>query len=53
MFLTEEKLEARIHELSEHRYREAILIPKFRFLADEKGEVGARLPETKEWGKLR
>ncbi|MED0661960.1 alpha-mannosidase [Geobacillus thermodenitrificans] len=52
MFLTEEKLEARIHELSEHRYREAILIPKFRFLADEKGEVGARLPETKEWGEI-
>jgi alpha-mannosidase len=53
MFLTEEKLEARINELAEYRYREPISIPSFRFLVDEKGEVGARPPERGEWGIIK
>ncbi|MFC3884692.1 alpha-mannosidase [Bacillus songklensis] len=53
MFWTEEKLEARITELGEYRYREAIPIPSFRFLIDENGDVGTRPPKSGEWGTIQ
>jgi alpha-mannosidase len=53
MFWTEEKLEARITELGEYRYREAIPIPSFRFLTDENGEVGTRPPKAGEWSTIQ
>jgi len=52
MFWTEEKLADRIQELSEYRYREAITIPTFRFLIDERGEVGARPPKDGNWSTI-
>jgi alpha-mannosidase len=53
MFWTEEKLEARIKELEKYRYRDIISIPSFRFLLDEKGEIGARPPKEGDWGKIK
>ncbi|MHB1627423.1 MAG: alpha-mannosidase [Bacilli bacterium] len=42
MFLTEAKLQARIRELAEYRYRDARAIARWSFVVDEKGEIGAR-----------
>lgn len=53
MFWTEEKLEARIKELDQYRYREAIQISSFRFLIDEPGEIGTRPPKAAEWNTIQ
>lgn len=42
MFLTEDKLRNRISELSSYRYRDARLIPQWRFSIDEEGAIGTR-----------
>lgn len=49
MFFTEEKLAARIWELSEYRYRDAISIESFGYQIDEQGEVGMYPPVAGEW----
>jgi alpha-mannosidase len=53
MFWVEEKIEARIAELEEYRYREALQIPSFRFLIDENGEIGTRPPISGEWDTIQ
>jgi alpha-mannosidase len=53
MFWTEEKLEARIKELDQYRYRETIQIPSFRFLMDEQGEIGTHPPKEAEWNVIQ
>jgi len=49
MFWTEQKLNARINELSSYRYRDAQPITSFRSRVDEAGDIGARPPEGGEW----
>lgn len=44
MFFTESKLEARLRELSETRYRDAIQLGSFSATEDEAGAIGARPP---------
>ncbi|OPH50528.1 alpha-mannosidase [Paenibacillus ferrarius] len=44
MFFTEAKLEARLNELSETRYRDVILLESFAAVEDENGDIGARPP---------
>ncbi|OCT15053.1 alpha-mannosidase [Paenibacillus pectinilyticus] len=44
MFYTESKLQARIAELSEYRYRDTIPIPELDFMLDETGEIGMYPP---------
>lgn len=46
MLFTEKKLEARLRELSETRYREAIPLMTFSATEDESGANGARPPGT-------
>ncbi|OXS79123.1 alpha-mannosidase [Domibacillus enclensis] len=53
MFWTVEKLEARVKELGEYRYRERIKIPSFHFLLDEEGEIGTRPPENASWDSIK
>ncbi|RIU90536.1 alpha-mannosidase [Oceanobacillus picturae] len=45
MFLTEEKLKARINELSSYRYRDTISLSKWSFVEDEEGEIGTYPPK--------
>jgi alpha-mannosidase len=45
MFLTEEKVKARVTELSKFRYRDTIKLPEWRFVVDVAGEVGTYPPE--------
>ncbi|MBW5447552.1 alpha-mannosidase [Cohnella sp. CFH 77786] len=53
MFLLEDKIKARIEEIESYRYRDAIPIPEFRFLPDEKGEIGAFPPAVDDsWSRL-
>ncbi|MFP4975820.1 alpha-mannosidase [Paenibacillus sp. CN-4] len=53
MFLTQQKLEARIHELSGYRYRDSLSIPSFRCLEDRGNEINPALPEVDDtWGEL-
>ncbi len=44
MLFTEKKLEARLRELSETRYRDAIQLERFAAVEDEEGANGARPP---------
>lgn len=53
MFWIEEKLEKRINELSEYRYRDKKVIPCFRCQIDNKQEIGAYPPVDGEWGKMQ
>lgn len=53
MFWTVEKLEARVKELAEYRYRERIEIPSFQFLLDEEGAIGTRPPEAESWESIQ
>jgi alpha-mannosidase len=48
MFLLEDKIKARLDEMEPLRYRDGVKIPEFRFLQDEKGEIGAFPPSDKE-----
>ena len=43
MFLLEDKIKARIHEIDAYRYRDAVKIPEFRFLLDDKGQKSVRI----------
>lgn len=53
MFWTEQKLEQRVRDLRNLRYRDAQAIEEFAFLLDEAGEVGARPPALdNSWGTL-
>ncbi len=49
MFFTKEKLGARVRELSEYRYRDAITLKSFQYQIDQSGEVGLYPPTTGEW----
>lgn len=54
MFLTSQKLDARIHELSRYRYRDSISIPSFLSLEDKRKEINPEIPEVNEsWTPLR
>lgn len=53
MFWTEEKVKARILELAEYRYRDAVQIPSFRLQIDEQAIVGNRPPAEGDWTELR
>jgi alpha-mannosidase len=53
MFWTEEKLAARVKELSELRYRERRTIAEFECKEDEAGRVGEKPSAGGEWRKLR
>ncbi|WP_307192393.1 alpha-mannosidase [Mesobacillus stamsii] len=44
MFWKEQKLEARIDELSEFRYKEKISIPSFHYLVDNEGKIATPPP---------
>lgn len=46
VFLTEEKLKARMEELSVYRYRDAKKIAEWTFRIDEEGEIGAYPPNS-------
>ncbi|WP_019637993.1 alpha-mannosidase [Paenibacillus fonticola] len=46
MFLTEHKLQSRLHELSGYRYREAKPIPSFLSLEDTRKEINPALPQV-------
>lgn len=48
MFLTEHKLQSRLHELSGYRYREAKPIPSFLRLEDTRKEINPVLPQVDE-----
>ncbi|WP_054950628.1 alpha-mannosidase [Numidum massiliense] len=52
MFLTENKLAARINELSPYRYREMIEIPAFRCTEDGTQAIDSYPPQTAEWGTM-
>src|SRR5699024_556994 len=47
MFLTEDKIKARIQELSQYRYRDRIKLDKWSFLIDEEGKDGTYPPKEK------
>lgn len=53
MLFTEKKLEARLSELSETRYRDAIPLESFLAVEDEAGENGARPPADKPAFELK
>ena len=53
MFWTEEKLQARIAELDQFRYRHLIPIHEFTSVPDEKGEIGTYPPEQREGKTLK
>ncbi|WP_127585712.1 alpha-mannosidase [Paenibacillus koleovorans] len=52
MLWTVEKLDARIRELAEFRYREPSHLPKLRWKLDESGEVGAYPSEDGDWNEI-
>lgn len=52
MFWTEEKLAARIDELSEYRYRDALHIRTLRCKEDSNGDVGTRPTPDGNWGEI-
>lgn len=54
MFLTDRKLEQRISELQEYRYRDIINLNEFKVQEDLQGDVNPSLPQTFEgWDTLR
>jgi alpha-mannosidase len=53
MLLTEAKLEARIRELGERRYRAARVIGEFAALEDEQKAVNGLPPEDSSWRTMR
>ncbi|WP_199621820.1 alpha-mannosidase [Paenibacillus alkalitolerans] len=53
MFWTEEKLQARIAELEPYRYRDAIMIERFRAQEDPEGTIGAYPSEGGSWANMR
>ncbi|WP_010270359.1 alpha-mannosidase [Paenibacillus senegalensis] len=53
MFLTEAKLEARIRELQNYRYRDAIRIPEFAIIIDTEGNIAAKPPAGEGAGTIR
>lgn len=53
MFWTEEKLAARIEELSEYRYRETIVIDDMQCQEDTTGDIGTRPFADGEWSNIR
>ncbi|RCX18189.1 alpha-mannosidase [Fontibacillus phaseoli] len=54
MFLTQNKLQARINELSAYRYRDSRPIPFFHSLEDVRQEINPSLPEVSEsWSRMR
>lgn len=53
MFQTKDKLDARITELSDYRYRDRISIPSFQFMIDEEGKVGTHPPVDGEWETIQ
>lgn len=54
MFLTQQKLQARIHELSSYRYRDRKPIPFFYSLEDKRPETNPSLPEVSDsWSTMR
>lgn len=53
MFFTESKLEARLRELSETRYRDAVPLERFSATEDEEGTIGARPPVTQPTFELK
>ena len=53
MFLTENKLQARLQELNDLRYRDRIGIPVFHSQVNEGKEIAPELPEGGEWTELR
>ena len=54
MFLTDRKLERRIAELKEHRYRDIINLNEFTVQEDTQGVVNPVLPEVfTGWDTLR
>ncbi|MFD0960132.1 alpha-mannosidase [Paenibacillus chungangensis] len=53
MFLTESKLEARIRESSELRYRDAMPIAAWDSQIDSEGKIGAYPPAGGEWTVMR
>ena len=53
MFLTDRKLENRINELEQYRYRDIIALKEFVVAEDTQGVVNPELPETFEgWEAL-
>ncbi|OBZ09490.1 alpha-mannosidase [Bacillus sp. FJAT-26390] len=48
MFFLEDKIKARLDEMEPLRYRDGVKIPEFRFLEDEKGEIGTFPPNDEE-----
>lgn len=53
LFWTIEKLEARIAELDQLRYRNVVPIPEFTSILDKEGNVGTRPPKNSEGEKLK
>lgn len=53
MFLTEDKIKARIQELSQYRYRDRIKLDEWSFLIDEEGKVGTYPPKEKNGEVVR
>lgn len=53
MFLTDRKLESRINELKEYRYREVMPLQEFAVREDEQGVVNPEVPtEYEDWDSL-
>ena len=52
MFFTERKLTERIRELSDYRYRDAIVLSELRFALDS-SEIGKRPTEDGEWSLVK
>lgn len=53
MLFTEKKLEARLHELSETRYRDSVPLESFSAIEDEIGATGARPPSAQPTFELK
>lgn len=53
MFWTEQKLEKRIQELKEYRYRDTISISEFEYQVDDKKKIGEYPPSDGKWDKIK
>ena len=51
MFLTDRKLEKRIEELEQYRYRDIIGFESFRAMEEEQGVVNPSLPDLSGTGE--
>ncbi|NGZ78020.1 alpha-mannosidase [Saccharibacillus alkalitolerans] len=49
MFLTEDKLRSRLHELSDYRYRDRMPISVFRCLEDTRKEINPAVPSPSDY----